>query len=356
MKSLRKHREIFHECFINRPAATVPSFGRGYNRGMSSPSLSDASPSKQQFLSDVLAGLGENPKSLPCKYLYDERGSELFTQICELDEYYLTRTEVNIMREHAAEMAECIGPRCVLVEYGSGTSLKTRILLDHLHSPAGYVPVDISKEHLRASAIEMDRLYPDVAVYPVCADFTQPFELPDIARPFERTVGYFPGSTVGNFSPEEASTLLNNIAAEVGAGGGLLIGVDLKKREELLVAAYDDASGVTSDFNLNLLEHINRELDADFELDRFRHLALFNEDRSRMEMYLVSEHEQVVCVDGAEIELDAGERIHTENSHKYTLEEFADIARQGGFDVAHVWCDSENLFSVQYLTVKTAQS
>ncbi len=318
---------------------------------MSSPSLRDASPSKHQFLSDVLAGLSDLPKTLPCKYLYDERGSELFEQICGLDEYYLTRTEVNIMRDYADEMADCLGPQCMLVEYGSGTSLKTRILLDHMHDPAAYVPVDISKEHLRASAAQMDRLYPDVTVSPVCADFTQPFDLPQINRPFARTVGYFPGSTIGNFGPKEAIQLLRNIAAEVGEGGGLLIGVDLKKSPEVLEAAYDDAAGVTSDFNLNLLEHINRELDADFQLDDFRHMALFNERESRVEIYLVSEREQTVNLDGTQIDFDDGERIHTENSHKYTLDQFAELAREGGFDVARVWRDPQNLFSVQYLTV-----
>lgn len=325
-----------------------------YNPHMNPPSLKDASPSKQQFLSDVLGGLGRHPKTLPCKYLYDERGSELFEQICELDEYYLTRTEVRIMRDRARDMADCLGRRSVLVEYGSGTSLKTRILLNHMHDPAAYVPVDISKEHLRNSAGRMADLFPHVKVYPVCADFTQPFDLPEIDQPFSRTVGYFPGSTIGNFAPHEAVKLLRNIAAEVGEGGGLLIGVDLKKSAEILEAAYDDALGVTSEFNLNLLEHINRELDADFQLDQFRHLAVFNDEQSRVEIFLVSEQDQVVEVDGERIEFAEGERIHTENSHKYTLSRFADIAGQGGFDVAKVWRDEQNLFSVQYLTVKAA--
>ena len=228
------------------------------------------------FLADVLAGLGRDRKELPCKYLYDATGSELFDAICELPEYYPTRTELAIMRANAADMADRLGAGCLVVEYGSGSSVKTRILLRHLARPTAYVPVDISRDHLLKSAADLGQRFPDVEVKPVAADFTKPFDLPPVARDVNRRVVYFPGSTIGNFTPPEALGLLRTIADQCGPGGGLLIGVDMKKDPAVLKAAYDDAAGVTAGFNLNLLVRINRELAADFDLKGFRHRAEYN--------------------------------------------------------------------------------
>ena len=320
---------------------------------MSPLTLQDVAPPRQRFLDDVLAGLRRRPKRLPSKYFYDRTGSELFDRICELDEYYLTRTELAIMRAHAPEMAAALGRGCVLVEYGSGSSRKTRVLLDHLARPAAYVPVDISREHLDASARKLARNYPQVPVHPVCADFTAPFDLPPLPAGRGRVAVYFPGSTVGNFDPQETIDLLAGIAELVGPDGGLLIGVDLRKSVAILEAAYDDRQGVTAAFNLNLLARVNRELGADFELDRFRHRAFFNADESRVEMHLVATEEHEVHVGGELVEFRRGESIHTENSYKYTLDHFAALAGEAGFDVERVWTDDRRLFSVQYLVVRS---
>lgn len=305
---------------------------------------------QQQFRRDVLAGLTQPNKSLPCKYFYDETGSRLFDRICELDEYYLTRTEIAILENHAEEMAAEFGPACVLVEYGSGSSLKTRLLLDRLDEDATYIPVDISREHLHQTAVELHEQYPELRIRPVCADFTQPFDLPELPDKTGRTIAYFPGSTIGNFPPDRATELLGQMHRLVGPAGGVVIGVDLPKAPEILEAAYDDRQGVTSQFNLNLLERINRELDADIPVSRFAHRATFNERESRVEISLVSTKEQTVWIEGREIAFAEGEAIHTENSYKYSLSTFADLAAQAGFDVHRVWCDEDDYFSVQYLT------
>lgn len=305
---------------------------------------------RQQFLRDVLQGLQAQPKTLPSKYFYDERGSRLFDAICGLDEYYLTRTEVAILRDHAAEMADCVGGPCVLIEYGSGSSLKTGILLDHLPPGATYVPVDISGEHLHRAAAGIAQRYPTVAVSPVCADFTRPFDLP--ADEDGRRVAYFPGSTIGNFEPPAAVELLANIAALVGGGGGLLIGVDLRKSPRILEPAYNDRRGVTARFNLNLLRRINRELGADFDLARFQHHAFFNGSDGRIEMHLISLADQTVRLGGRRIELRHGETIHTENSYKHSLDGFRRLAAAAGWSVEQIWCDPGRLFSVQYLLAR----
>lgn len=307
-------------------------------------------PRDRQFLADVLAGLQEAPKHLPCKYLYDERGSRLFDKICRLDEYYLTRAETEIMRRRGGEMAACLGTECVVVEYGSGSSSKTTILLDHLSRPRAYVPVDISGEYLEQIAQQLSRRYPDLEIKPLAVDFTQPFRLPALQRPGRRTVGYFPGSTIGNFGPAEATGLLQTIRQTLGEEGGLLIGVDLHKSREVLEAAYNDASGVTAEFNLNLLRRINRELGADFDPSRFRHSAVFNESAGRIEMHLVCRADHTVRVAGHEIPFRAGETIHTENSYKYSLRGFREIAGSAGWQVGRIWRDADGLFSVQYLT------
>jgi dimethylhistidine N-methyltransferase len=318
------------------------------------PQLLDLEPTTRSFLDDVLRGLTAEEKWLSCKYLYDARGSQLFDAIGETPEYYLTRTELAITRDSAEAIAAAVGPGVALVEYGSGSSRKTRILLDHLEEPAAYVPVDISREHLAAAARGIAARYPDLAVHPVCADFTRPFELPPEAGEAERVVAYFPGSTIGNFGPDEALALLVAIGEVVGSGGGLLVGVDLFKSADVLLPAYADAAGVTDAFNLNLLARINRELAADFDLAGFRHEVVFNRVETRMEMYLVSEREQLVTIgrdtpDETTIPFAAGERIHTEFSYKYTRPAFAAIAAEAGFAVEQVWTDAREWFSVQLL-------
>lgn len=314
--------------------------------------LIDVSPSLDTFLEDVLAGLRRDPKRLPSKYLYDERGSQLFEKICELEEYYPTRVELGIMQRSAAEMADEIGAFVRLVEYGSGASVKTRLLLDALHEPAAYVPVDISGDHLQQVADRLAAAHAEIEILPVCADFTQPFDVPVPDRAFRRTVVYFPGSTIGNFSHVQAASLLKQIARQCGNGGGLLIGIDLQKDLAIIEAAYNDREGVTAEFNLNLLARINRELDADFNLDAFTHRAPYNRASDRIEMHLVSEREQTVHVDDEAILFRSGESICTEHSHKYTTDGFAEMAAQAGFALRNVWTDSRRYFAVLYFSVE----
>jgi len=308
----------------------------------------DVGTETEEFRADVLQGLSEPQKRVPSKYFYDERGSKLFEQICALDEYYPTRTELKLLGDCAAELAARAGPDVSLVEFGSGSNKKVRILLDHLDSPAAYAPIDISREHLLASAREVAADYAGVAVIPICADFTQPVELPDTIDTARR-LGLFPGSTIGNFDPEPAVAFLERAAETLGPGAGFLVGVDLKKDEAILHAAYNDAKGVTADFNLNLLRRMNRELGADFDLAAFEHAAPYNADEGRVEMHLVSRHAQTVHVGGAAFDFAAGESIHTENSHKYTVEEFQALAARAGWVGTDVWVDSDALFSLHYL-------
>ncbi|NBC18968.1 MAG: L-histidine N(alpha)-methyltransferase [Bacteroidetes bacterium] len=312
--------------------------------------LIDYHPETTSIRDEVLDGLQQTPKQLPSKLFYDARGSRLFDRICELPEYYPTRTEMGIMQRHVDAMAARIGARAMLVEFGSGSSRKTRILLDRLDDLVGYVPIDISKEHLLQSAEDLAEAYPALTIVPVCADYTTTFELPDLGA--ERTTVYFPGSTIGNFEPDAARDFLRRIAAIEGAGGGLLIGVDLQKDVATLEAAYNDAQGVTAAFNKNVLARINRELDGTFDLDRFRHRAFYDADEGRIEMHLVSLADQRVVVDGVDIQFDAGETICTEYSYKYSLDGFAELAGAAGFAVAEVWTDADDLFSVQYLVAQ----
>lgn len=312
----------------------------------------DLEPSTATFLTDVLGGLRRRQKQLPCKYFYDRRGSQLFDAICELDEYYPTRTELAIMEQHAGEVAEQVGPGVALVEYGSGSSVKTRLLLDALQQPIAYVPVDISHKHLHAAADRIAGAYPDIDVLPVCADFTRPFALPAFPREPTHAAVYFPGSTIGNFEPHAARTLLENIARSCGQGGGLVIGVDLQKEPHVIEAAYNDAEGVTARFNLNLLHRINRELDADFQVDAFRHRAFYDRRRGRVEISLVSEERQRVEVQGETFEFERGESILTEYSHKYTPQQFAEIAAEAGLAARRVWTDPREWFAVIHLVVE----
>jgi len=312
----------------------------------------DFKPGRDSFLAEVLIGLRKPQKELPTKYLYDERGSQLFERICELKEYYLTRTEASIMQAHIEEMVELIGPRALLIEHGCGNCEKVRFLMDHLHDPVAFIPVDISQEQLLRVARELDSFYPRLQVLPVCADYTSSFELPAPKREGERTVVYFPGSTIGNFDPIPAKHFLEHIASLCGSGGALLIGVDLKKDPAVLHSAYNDSEGLTAAFNLNLLERINREFDCDFYLDGFEHYAFYNPRKGRIEMHLVSNRDQMVHLDGKTISFARGESIWTENSYKYSLDEFEQMAAAAGFLVERVWLDERHWFSVQYLTTR----
>lgn len=305
-------------------------------------------PAVSRFRADVIEGLSQPQKRLPPKYFYDATGSQLFDRICELPEYYPTRTELAIMRRHAGAMADRCGPDCLLVELGAGSLTKVRLLLDRLERPAGYVPVDVSGEHLRDAADALADDYPSLTVRPVVADFTTPFELPDL--PAARRVVYFPGSTVGNFDPPEADALLRRIARLVGPGGGHLLGVDLRKDASVLERAYNDTAGVTAAFNRNLLVRINHELEADFDLTAFRHHAIYNADRSRIEMHLVSERRQRVRVGPAVFEFRPGETIHTESSYKYDLTELGTRAGECGLRLNQSWTDSRQYFAVLFLT------
>ncbi len=298
---------------------------------------------------EVLRGLRQRQKELPPKLFYDERGSELFDQICELDEYYLTRTEIAILQKHIEEIGSLLGSNCLLIEYGSGSSQKTQLLLDHLENVTGYLAIDISKEPLLRSTARLASAYPGLEVIPIHADYTGYFELPSIHNPHVRRAAFFPGSTIGNFYPNEAVRFLARIAATVGSGGGLLIGVDLKKDPAILNLAYNDPAGVTAAFNLNMLAHINRELGADFQIEQFRHHAFCDESAGRIEMHLHSLKDQTVHLASDEILFQAGESILTEVSYKYTLSEFERLATQAGFQVRRVWTDDQQFFSVQYL-------
>lgn len=312
--------------------------------------LYDFEPQRKTFRDEVLQGLQDARKELLSKYFYDDVGSQLFEHICELDEYYLTRTELSIMQQYKAEMASLIGPNCLLIEYGSGSSTKIRKLLDTLQTPTGYVAIDIAKDQLLRSVASLRTAYPALEVLPVCADYTSDFELPSPAKPVSRKIAYFPGSTIGNFDREPAKNFLQQIA-KTCKGGGLLIGVDLKKDFNILHRAYNDRQGVTARFNLHLLERMNQELDADFQLDQFSHYAFYNPGQSRIEMHLVSLANQVVHIGNSAISLKLGESIWTESSYKYTLAEFAQLASMTGFAVERVWTDPQQLFSVQYLKV-----
>jgi L-histidine Nalpha-methyltransferase len=305
-------------------------------------------PELSDDLVEIHAGLDQQAKTISPKFFYDDAGSKLFDAICDLPEYYPTRTELGIMQANIDEIAALIGAQASLIEFGSGSSLKTRVLLDHLHDMAVYVPVDISREHLLQAAADIRNDYPDIEVLPVVADFTQSFKLPSPAVMPLKNVVYFPGSTIGNFSSDAAHALLQVMYHEAGERGALLIGVDLQKDRALLERAYNDAEGVTAEFNLNVLLRLNREFGGTFELDGFRHRAVYNASAGRIEMYLDSLRDQTAEVGGKTFRFARGESINTEHSHKYTLAGFAEIVRAAGFQVQKVWMDPERLFSVQY--------
>lgn len=298
---------------------------------------------------ELLAGLTRTQKTVSPKFFYDETGSRLFDEICRQPEYYPTRTEIDILRRHAGEMATLIGPQASVIEFGSGSSIKTRLLLAKLLDPAAYIPVDISREHLALAAEKLATDFPEIEVLPVCADFTHPVALPTPSRPAACNVVFFPGSTLGNFSVDEAIDLMRVMREQADDDGALLIGIDLAKPREIVEPAYNDAAGVTAEFNLNLLRRLNREYDADFELPAFEHEAVYDETEQRIEMRLVSLERQSVRIAGTDIDLDAGEYIVTEHSHKYSPGQFADMAKDAGFISCQAWTDANNLFSVQYL-------
>jgi L-histidine N-alpha-methyltransferase len=312
--------------------------------------LHDLHPEPDDLFSEVIAGLSAEQKTLPCKYFYDAEGSRLFDRICELDEYYPTRTEVSILEERATAISNAVGENTLVIELGSGSSTKTHGLLRALDRPAGYVPVDISRDHLTEAAERIASRFPKLPVWPVCADFNVDFELPEHGMDEGRRLIFFPGSTIGNFDRTARLTLLRRMVDLCGdAGGQLLIGVDLVKPVRRLEAAYDDAKGVTAAFNLNLLTRINRELGANFDSNRFRHLARFNPDESRIEMHLVSEIRQDVRIDGQVFRFDNGESICTEYSYKFNIDEFGAMAAEAGWALEESWTDREDLFATLLL-------
>ena len=296
----------------------------------------------------LIEGLSRPQKTISPKYFYDERGSQIFEKITELPEYYLTNAELEIMRDNVDEMAQLIGRQASLIEFGSGSSLKTRILLEHLHDLAAYVPVDISEDHLLATARQIRSEFHMLDVRPVVADFTKPFALPDPTITPVRNVVYFPGSTIGNFEHDDAMELLRVMHTEAGNNGALLIGVDLQKDPQIIDLAYNDADGVTADFNLNVLRHLNTSYGANFDLDAFRHSAVYNKKEGRVVVELVSKKDQAFALGGTGFEIAEGETILTEYSHKYTLHGFSDMAEAAGFSVLKVWTDAARLFSVQF--------
>ncbi|HWH72791.1 MAG TPA: L-histidine N(alpha)-methyltransferase [Methylibium sp.] len=308
--------------------------------------MGDAPPSCGDFASDLLAALAQRPRRIAPKHFYDAAGSALFERICELPEYYPTRTELALLRRHAREMAECIGADAEIVEFGAGSSRKVRLLLDALRTPRRFVPIDISAEHLHEAAARLRADYPALEVLPLAADFTRRLTLPPAAG---SRVGFFPGSSIGNFDPDDALAFLRAAAAVLDRG--LLIGVDLVKDPARLHAAYNDAAGVTAAFNLNLLARANRELGADFDLAAFDHYAYYDPRRQRIEMHLVSRRAQTVRLCGQAFGFDAGESLHTENSYKYTVEQFHALAREAGYRPGAVWVDDERLFSVHWLAL-----
>ncbi len=312
--------------------------------------IHDLEPSNEEFRRAVVDGLSASPKTLPCKFFYDAEGSRLFDAICDLPEYYPTRTELGILRAEAPAMARAIGPAARIVEFGSGSGVKIRLLLAAMEAPAVYVPVDISRDHMMEAAAGLAADFPALRITPICADYTQPFALP--ATPGIRsaaTVGFFPGSTIGNFTPAEAVAFLARARRLLGPGSMMLVGVDVPKDAGVLEAAYDDAAGVTAAFNRNLLRRMQRELGAELEIDRFRHEARWCPDRRRVEMHLVSLSRQSITIGPERFELDRGETIHTENSYKYSVPEFRALAGRSGYLPARTWTDPAGRFSVHLL-------
>jgi len=309
-----------------------------------------ANSDREEFARAAVAGLSVSPRAIPAKFLYDVRGSALFDAICELPEYYVTRAETEILRRVAPEIAKLAGPNCALVEFGSGSSVKSRLLLDAMLDLAVYAPIDISRVHLDATAVRLRVDYPGLAISPVCADYMTLESLPELRRTVERRLGFFPGSTIGNLEPADAKTFLKRARQMLGDDGALVVGVDLKKDPAILHAAYNDSAGVTAAFTLNLLRRMNRELDATFDLAAFEHDASYNAQQGRIEIYFRSVRPQTVTVAGYRFFLAGGERVHTEYSYKYAPADFPALIEGTGFKFAQTWTDEQELFAVLYLT------
>ncbi len=305
---------------------------------------------RDAILNEVILGLKKKPKQLPCKLFYDKKGSELFERICRLPEYYLTRAELEIMSKNIEDISSFVGNNCLLVELGSGSSIKTRLLIDNLSQLAAYVPLDISHEHLIESVESLSNDFPALKIIPICADYTKPFNFPNLDFKWSKTVVFFPGSTIGNFTPRYAKKFLAMIAKRTGRGSGLLIGVDLKKGISVLENAYNDSEGITAKFNLNILSRLNSEISADFNLDCWNHQALYNDREGRIEMRLISLRDQSTRLNGTSINFRKNESIVTEYSYKYSLSEFEELA-EDCYRVEKVWVDKDRKFSLQYLSV-----
>jgi len=306
----------------------------------------------ERFRRDMLTGLARREKAVPCKYFYDEEGARLFEAICELEEYYPTRTETSILQQNIDEIVALVGSRANLVDLGSGSGQKTRLLLKHLDRPASYCPVDVALEQLLECSARLAGQFPSLEVQPVCADYTDPFDLPAPPPGSGSTTLFFPGSTIGNFGPGEAAWFLRRMAGLCGPAGGLLIGVDLRKSVPMLNSAYNDSKGITAQFNLNLLARANRELQAGFDLGQFRHHAFYNEAAGRIEMHLVSRRRQRVPVDGTCFTFARDESVLTEHSYKYTVGLFHELAAKAGLEVVRSWTDERQWFSVHYLKAR----
>jgi len=304
---------------------------------------------QDDFATEVLNGLSRRPRAIPCRFLYDARGSELFERITELEDYYPTRTEIGLLERHAPDIAELAGAGVAIVEFGSGSSRKTEILIAALPALAAYVAIDISAAALSEAATRLRARFPDLEVVTVTGDFNDAMDLP-ASLAATRKLGFFPGSTIGNLGNEEAISFLSNARERLGPDGALLLGVDLKKPESILVPAYDDSEGVTAAFNLNLLTRINRELGGSFDLTKFAHEAIYNAEAGRVEIYITSREDQEVTVLGQSFAFARGERIHTENSHKYAIEDITAMAEAAGWTHARAWVDDDNLFSLNMLS------
>lgn len=309
--------------------------------------ISEVPPQSNEFATEVLEGLEGDSKTIPCRFLYDSKGSRLFEEITDLEEYYPTRTEIKLLKAHSEEIAEIAGRNVTLIEFGSGSSKKTRYVIEALQNISSYVPIDISSSALEEAEHDLQKHFPDLKISPLHADFLQPMNIPNPESNYN--LGFFPGSTIGNFEKPDAIHFLTRAREILGNNSGLVIGVDLQKDLDILIPAYDDSEGVTAAFNLNILARINRELDGNIDLDRFRHKAIYNREAQRIEMHLESLHDQNASILGKKISFTKGETIHTENSHKYTIESFQSLAQKAGWKPLNHWTDQAKLFSIHYL-------
>jgi len=312
----------------------------------------DYEPPTDDFLADTIAGLSQAQKSISPKYFYDKKGSALFDEICRTPEYYITRTELELLDRVLPEVSSMTGPEAIVIEWGSGSSWKIRKVLDALDNPAEYIAIDISGDHLKAAANEIARQYPQVKVGAICADFLAPVHLPEVALVSEgRRLGFLPGSTIGNFEPPVAQEILKRAAGILESGAALLIGTDLEKDERIMLSAYNDAGGITAAFNLNLLERMKAELGAEAEIDAFAHEAIYNTEHHRIEMHLRASRATEIVIGENRFSFDEGESVHSENSHKFTVQGFQEIARNAGFEPGPTWTDPDGLFALHYLTL-----